>query len=136
MAPRFPPACPGFYWTAAALLQPIGSWLHHLSPLRGSRLIFHPVCCQLPRGSPPPHAFFHFICQNLCHAATLSCPSHLGNTRRHCVSFCMSLLTLACFRGELYSSGVRGRNNKQRMSHVNTLVSVTPPDSLQLTPLT
>lgn len=76
------PLAPRFYWTATAPLQPIASWLHHLSPLRESRLIFHPVRCQLPRGvpaPPTPEPFFHFICQNLCHAATLSCPSHLGN---------------------------------------------------------
>lgn len=127
---------------AAALLQPIASWLHHLSPLRERRLIFHPVRCQLPRGFPAsplpsPIAFFHFICQNLCHAATLSCPL----APRKQLAATLSAIACLCWHRPVSAVsfiqvGAEGRNNKQRMFRVNTLVSVTPPDSLQLTPLT
>lgn len=89
--------------------------LSSLSPLRGSRLIFHPVYCQLPGGGV--HMPFFTLSARIF---VVRRPCRVPRTSQHsklCVSHCMSLLTRACYHGELFRGS---RNNKHRMSDVNT----------------
>lgn len=121
--------------SSISVLQPTCGRLYHLCHRSEGSGWYSILCIVSSPGGGVPVPFFTLSARIF----VVSRPCRVPRTSQHsklCVSLCMSLLTRACFHGELYRGS---RNNKQRMSDVNTRpvsrwlkISATQPTEIML----